>query len=142
MCLHVQYIKCKGCLFLLFFSSNICRICFRCKWNGFDAIIVKTTQKMNFLPLYHTLLRNMIHFVLSIENQNYTKKQGALAIEQNVMKTLFLRMEKSSGIKDDISFREQEASGVLLILVLSSNDLSILHFWKVRQYTGLSFRVT
>jgi hypothetical protein len=37
----------------------------------------------------------MIHFVLSIENQNYTKKQGALAIEQNVMKTLFLKIEKS-----------------------------------------------
>jgi hypothetical protein len=37
----------------------------------------------------------MIHFVLSLENQNYTKKQGALAIEQNVMKTLFLKMKKS-----------------------------------------------
>jgi hypothetical protein len=43
---------------------------------------------MNVLPLYHTLLRNMIHFVLSIENQNYTKKQGALASQQNLKRHL------------------------------------------------------
>ena len=95
--LHVQYIKCKGCLV---FFSNICRIYFRCKWNGFDAIIVKTTQKMNVLPLYHTLLRNMIHFVLRIENQNYTKKQGALAIQQNIS-TLSKRICKYLGCHND-----------------------------------------
>ena len=46
------------------------------------------------------MLRNMIHFVLSIENQNYTKKHGALAIEQNIS-TLSKRICKYLGCHND-----------------------------------------
>jgi hypothetical protein len=42
----------------------------------------------------------MIHFVLNLENQNYTKKQGALAIEQNIS-TLSKRICKYLGCHSD-----------------------------------------
>ena len=119
--LHVQYIKCKGCLF---FFSNICRICFRCKWNDFDAIIVKTTQKMNFLPLYHTLLRNMIHFVLSIENQNYTKKQGTLI---GYRTKCYENVIPQDG---EIFVTEDEKVGIYIVETKQKRRNSIPDFWR------------
>ena len=44
MC-YMFNIKVKGCLVFCGFFSNIWRICFRCKWNGFDANNEQKKQK-------------------------------------------------------------------------------------------------
>ena len=77
------------------FFPDICRICFRCKWNGFDAIYQDHTENefssiISHLPKEHDTL------YLKFRESELHEETGRIGpIEQNVMKTLVLKMEKS-----------------------------------------------